>query len=389
MYKKLILIFVYLSLATHLYSQENLSENFVVTYDFESAREIPAKIFIQQFSIAGMEIKSDTVLSFNKQTNFLAKLKEPTYFIFNFFWKNKKFTTLKFWITSGKTTIRFTEDLDPMIVTENNSFFEAVKKIDTQVADYQQKADDLVSQVNYENRKISEVETQIWKIRDSIDKVIDHDIYFMNIIKNLDSPVGLYALWKYADRPVGKARFKSSPLQIDSLIKLLAPNIKSLPSTDKLISVLRLEKDQELGKPIKEVELVDALGKTHNLKNFRGKYVLIDFWASWCLPCRAEHPNLVQAYKKYRTSGFEIISITRDNISRRSEWLEAIKQDKISAWLHLSDFKNIAQKTYNIQEIPMNFLIDPQGKIISKNLRGDQLIVKLSEILKSKFTKKK
>ena len=98
---------------------------------------------------------------------------------------------------------------------------------------------------------------------------------------------------------------------------------------------------------------------------------------------------MVQAYKKYRTSGFEIISITRDNISRRSEWLEAIKQDKISAWLHLSDFKNIAQKTYNIQEIPMNFLIDPQGKIISKNLRGDQLIVKLSEILKSKFTKKK
>jgi thiol-disulfide isomerase/thioredoxin len=121
-------------------------------------------------------------------------------------------------------------------------------------------------------------------------------------------------------------------------------------------------------------------GSEISLSDLRGKVVLIDFWASWCGPCRRENPNVVRLYEKYRDKGFEIIGVSLDR--SRDRWLQAIDQDGLD-WLHVSDLKywqNEVAQLYNVSAIPKTFLLDAEGKIIGKNLRGQQLANKLSEI---------
>jgi peroxiredoxin len=128
----------------------------------------------------------------------------------------------------------------------------------------------------------------------------------------------------------------------------------------------------------------DADGKPVTLSNFykNKKVVLIDFWASWCKPCRMENPNVVAAYEKYHSKGFDIIGVSLDRT--KEAWLAAIKEDKLN-WTHVSELKywnsEIAQQ-YGVQSIPTNFLINGNGKLIAAELRGIELDMKLKEILK-------
>lgn len=125
----------------------------------------------------------------------------------------------------------------------------------------------------------------------------------------------------------------------------------------------------------------DTEGKKVSLSSFRGKYVLVDFWASWCRPCREENPNVVKAYNQFKDKNFTVLGVSLDN--SRQPWLKAIKKDNLT-WTHLSDLKgwnNEVAAQYNIQSIPQNFLIDPSGKIIAKNLRGPELLSRLCELL--------
>lgn len=125
----------------------------------------------------------------------------------------------------------------------------------------------------------------------------------------------------------------------------------------------------------------DTSGRKVSLSDFRGKYVLLDFWASWCRPCRMENPNVVAAYNKFKGKNFTILSVSLDK--EREPWIEAINADHLT-WTQVSDLKfwynEVAQK-YNIEQIPQNFLIDPNGNIIAKNLRGEALDDKLCEVL--------
>ncbi|MDB5197248.1 MAG: hypothetical protein JWP88_1619 [Flaviaesturariibacter sp.] len=125
----------------------------------------------------------------------------------------------------------------------------------------------------------------------------------------------------------------------------------------------------------------DTVGNPVSLASYKGKYVLLDFWASWCRPCRMENPNVVKAFNKFSPKNFTILSVSLDK--EKAPWLKAIKDDAL-AWTHVSDLQywsNAAAQLYKVQGIPQNFLIDPNGKIVGKNLRGEELEAKLCELL--------
>jgi peroxiredoxin len=148
------------------------------------------------------------------------------------------------------------------------------------------------------------------------------------------------------------------------------------------ISMVDKMKTIAIGQPAPEIALPDTTGQVVKLSSMKGKYVLVDFWAKWCGPCRQENPNVVRVYHKFKDKGFTVFGVSLDR--KKDDWLRAIAEDKL-AWTHVSDLKywqSEAAKTYNITGIPFSLLLDPNGIIIAKNLRGAALEKKLAEVFK-------
>lgn len=202
--------------------------------------------------------------------------------------------------------------------------------------------------------------------------------------------------------PVQFAFIKSHPRSYISLLTLqkLSNDPALLPKVNEAYDRLTSSaKKSSLGKSLsKKIEALktsalgimamdfsqpDINGRAVKLSDFRGKYVLIDFWASWCIPCRNENPSVVSAYKKYKNKGFTVLGISLDDQRSKKEWLGAIKADGLT-WTQVSDlkgWKNEVSKRYGIEQIPANILIDPSGKIIARNLKDKVLLDTLKELL--------
>ncbi|MBE8714014.1 TlpA disulfide reductase family protein [Sphingobacterium hungaricum] len=160
--------------------------------------------------------------------------------------------------------------------------------------------------------------------------------------------------------------------------------IKSSEKGKELAAKMELLKPFSNGSVAPEFSLPDTLGNQVALSSFKGKYVFIDFWASWCLPCRFENPNVIAAYNKYKDKNFTVLGISIDEAKDKEKWLKAIKDDKVQQWQHVSDligWKSPVATLYKIQAIPRNFLIDPDGKIVGSDLRGPALNERLEKIL--------
>jgi peroxiredoxin len=196
------------------------------------------------------------------------------------------------------------------------------------------------------------------------------------IEKNPGSYISLQALWDYA------GDFKNGD-ELSVLFHSLSDSLQETKHGREFVKMLDNVRTVKTGMTAPEFTQADARGQKVSLSSFRGRYVLIDFWASWCGPCRAENPNLVRVYEKFKTKNFTILGVSLDKSDDRKAWLGAIKKDQL-AWQQVSDLKgwdNEAGKLYGVRAIPDNFLVGPDGKIVAMRLNGTELEKLLEKLL--------
>ena len=175
------------------------------------------------------------------------------------------------------------------------------------------------------------------------------------------------------------------PEQELALYEKVSAGLESKLSGDPLLNdfndLIERVKALKVGGKLPDISLPDESGQNHNLYSMLGKITLVDFWAAWCRPCRAENPNVVNTYNQFKGSGFDVIGISLDK--NKDQWQAAIAQDNLT-WSHLSDLQqwnSVACKVYNINGIPANFLVDENGTILARNLRGPDLPKRVEELL--------
>lgn len=218
------------------------------------------------------------------------------------------------------------------------------------------------------------------KNADSIKKVMgsfwkNEQAFIKKYVKqHTSSYISAYEVYNYF--------YNSDAPELESIYNEFTPAVQDSYYGRKIKDVIEAAWKTAIGKIAPDFTQNDILGNPITLSSYRGRYVLIEFWASWCAPCRVDNPNIVEAYSKFHSKAFDILGISMDDT--KDKWEEAIKKDNLS-WSQVSDLRgwnNNVRALYGVEYIPMNFLIDKDGKIIARALLGDDLMKKLNELFK-------
>jgi peroxiredoxin len=250
------------------------------------------------------------------------------------------------------------------------------RKLEAQAKSFNEKLDNLYKA--YAAARKNKNETGMKALEEQIDNTnneANEKIYANYVKQHPASPLAMYALRNWAGYDIDAEK-------VEPLFNTLPVATRNSPGGKDMKEKIDVAKKTSLGRVAMDFTQSDTAGVPVALSSLRGKYLLVDFWASWCGPCRAENPNVVKAFDKYKGKGFYILGVSLDRPGAKDKWIKAIHDDGLY-WSQVSDLQywdNAVAKQYGIQAIPQNLLLDPQGKIIGKNLRGEKLEKKLAEL---------
>jgi peroxiredoxin len=333
---------------------ENTGIGVVVLEKFENA---------QLFSVDTLTVNDDGTYYSTYQVD------EPGYYRINFY--NTQFVNI---ILTDEPIVVNVDGSGPTAPFEisGSSSMAALNELNRIMLDFKERMNEI--NIAYGEAVKAKDEEEIERIQQNYQEDLEAvNMSIKNKIREMGTSVAVLQAINFLDKDTEFAF-------IDSVARVIE---KEMPDyqikQDFLLEIKNLRK-LAVGSIAPEIELPDPDGNIIKLSSLRGNYVLIDFWAAWCGPCRKENPNVVRMYHKYRDKGFEIFGVSLDR--KHEDWIKAIDSDGL-IWTHVSDlkyFNSEAAKTYNINAIPATYLIDQEGKIIGKNLRGKSLEEKLKEI---------